>query len=571
MARKKSKAAAADELPLTVGRSSSLAPWSFFQAECFSEFVYYFEVEHIQSSDSTVAVPLINTLRPLMIEFYRQFPPNWALDICAFVAAISLASKYLVHLHLKPRKAEYTDMFWKWPAGLEATLQNADVAMPAANFQIPNVAIKSGTLLSFSKAFDDDSDEEDEPPAKKPRLDKPSAKGRATSMESVATNTSAPSRPPTGPSTGPRATRSAAVQPEPPSSPLKPSAPPKPTIKVVKPEPKPPAASSSKTKGKNKETDPEGYLTPEQKAYADEHPPPTSREELLLSAVYSDTAPPGPWSQGLARPLPAQIRAPSVLVGDWLSPALWCKSPCKCVSCINRLKDCSDGEFGARCEPCVRGGIKCSRTNTDEEDVIMQEALRPLYALSSDAFVRVLQHAVEARRITEMHYRLFARSIEDLDRANDHVILTYINASDVSSVEAMQMHFEDPADKEHMDSLCKRVLAGTSLHALQIEHLDDNPTSGILRRDESQPDSIANTFYTPLPTRLMSRPVDPVLNLNTRANKIFVGRSATPTAPAALAPPSAPPVFGRPNAHLLPPGSAVPAPAKDAPMPPPSS
>lgn len=83
--------------------------------------------------------------------------------------------------------------------------------MPAANFQIPNVAIKSGTLLSFSKAFDDDSDEEDEPPAKKPRLDKPSAKvrssptfggrpliklftqGRAASVESVATNASAPS------------------------------------------------------------------------------------------------------------------------------------------------------------------------------------------------------------------------------------------------------------------------------------------------------------------------------------------------------------------------------------------
>ncbi|KAJ7735366.1 hypothetical protein B0H16DRAFT_1731402 [Mycena metata] len=187
------------------------------------------------------------------------------------------------------------------------------------------------------------------------------------------------------------------------------------------------------------------------------------------------------------------------------------------------------------------------------------------------AFVRVLQHAVEVRRITEMHYRLFARSIEDLDRANNRVLLTYINASDVSSVEAMQMHFEDPADKEHMDSLCKCVLARTSLHTLQLAHLDANPTSGILRRDESQLDSITNTFHMPLPTPLMSRPVDPVLNLNTRADKIFVGRSATPTAPAAPAPPSALPVFGRPNTRLLPPGSAVPAPAKDVPMPPPSS
>ncbi|KAJ7702516.1 hypothetical protein B0H16DRAFT_1902474 [Mycena metata] len=561
--------------PSLVDRSSPAAPWSFFSSyQAFAEIIQFFAKENIKFSDSTVAVPLLNTLRPLLADFYTRFPEEWSLDVVAYVAAVSIACRLLLRKHLKPRMADFQPMLWDYPDNLQELLDAAGLDLPTSDFQMPQVKLKTRTPLSLSKV-DLDSESEDELVVKKPRLDKPPVPGRAASVEGGAAAASTPLQPAAGPfrdySTHPPQHRrrdshqTVKAPPKPEPKPAKVET--KPEVKPSKPPP--PTVSTAKVKGKEK--DPEPYLTAEQKAYADKHPTPSTREELLTDVVYSETAPPGPWHQGLARPLPAQIRAPSVLVGDWLSPTLWSKSPCKCISCINRLMDCSDGDFGTRCVPCTKGGIKCSRTNTDEEDVVMQEALRPLQALSSDTFVRVLQRAVESRRIAEMHYRLHLRAIEDLNRANTHAVLTYVNAADMSTREGMEMFFEDPADKEHVDALCKQILTQTSLQSLQLSHLEANTTSGVRRRDESQPHSIVNTFHTPLPTAILSRPVDP--ELEHAPADVFAGVPAVPfPAVAASASPSssAPPVFGSPNASLLPSSSAVTAPAEDELMPPPS-
>lgn len=154
-----------------------------------------------------------------------------------------------------------------------------------------------------------------------------------------------------------------------------------------------------------------------------------------------------------------------------------------------------------------------------------------------------------------MHYRIFLRSLEDLDRANNHAMLTYINATDMSTPEGMAMFFEDPADKEHVDALCQRILSGTSLQTLQLAHLEANPSSGVRRLDPSQPHSVANTFHTPAPTPILARPVDP--ELRDIPAHLLVGVPAPP-APV-VGPPassSVPPVFGPPS-NLLPPRSAV--------------
>lgn len=87
---------------------------------------------------------------------------------------------------------------------------------------------------------------------------------------------------------------------------------------------------------------------------------------------------------GQARPFPAQVRAPSVYISDWLSPTLWSSAVVKCLSCINRAQPCSAGAPGTRCDPCARGSIKCSRYNNAAEDAVLHEKLRPFYALSSD-------------------------------------------------------------------------------------------------------------------------------------------------------------------------------------------
>ncbi|KAJ7701011.1 hypothetical protein B0H16DRAFT_1834259 [Mycena metata] len=555
--------------PSLVDRSSPAAPWSFLSSyQAFIEIIQFFAKENIKYSDSTVAVPLVNTLRPLLAEFFKRFPEEWALDVVAYLSAVSIACRLLLRKHLKSRMADFQDMLWDYPDNLQELLDAAGIDLPTSDFQMPQVKLKTRTPLSLSK-IDLDSESEDEPVVKKPRLDKPPVQV-ALRRWRVALPLSPPLRNPLPAlhdysARPPQHRRRDAHQ----------------TIddrqvdhqgqgttearaearQAV--EAPPPTVSTAKVKGKEK--DPEPYLTAEQKAYADKHPTPSTREELLTDVVYSETAPPGP------RPLPAQIRAPSVLVGDWLSPTLWSKSPCKCISCINRLMDCSDGDFGTRCVPCTKGGIKCSRTNTDEEDVVMQEALRPLQALSSDTFVRVLQRAVESRRIAEMHYRLHLRAIEDLNRANTHAVLTYVNAADMSTREGMEMFFEDPADKEHVDALCKQILSQTSLQALQLAHLQANPTSGVRRRDESQPHSIVNTFHTPLPTAILSRPVDP--ELEHAPADVFAGVPAAPfsaVAASASSSSTAPPVFGSPSNSLLPSSSAVTAPAEDELMPPPS-
>ncbi|KAJ7696838.1 hypothetical protein B0H16DRAFT_1706327, partial [Mycena metata] len=78
--------------PSLVDRSSPAAPWSFLSSyQAFIEIIQFFAKENIKYSDSTVAVPLVNTLRPLLAEFFKRFPEEWALDVVAYLSAVSIA------------------------------------------------------------------------------------------------------------------------------------------------------------------------------------------------------------------------------------------------------------------------------------------------------------------------------------------------------------------------------------------------------------------------------------------------------------------------------------------------
>ncbi|KAJ7694042.1 hypothetical protein B0H16DRAFT_1706886, partial [Mycena metata] len=227
--------------PSLVDRSSPAAPWSFLSSyQAFIEIIQFFAKENIKYSDSTVAVPLVNTLRPLL----RLRPSS------------SSAS---------PRNGPST-----------------------SSPTFPPCPFKTRTPLSLSK-IDLDSESEEEPVVKKPRLDKPPVPGRAASVEGGAAAVSTPPQPAAGPSTTtPCVLRSTAAE-----TPTKPSttdksiikvkAPPKPEPKPAKVEtkpevklpkveskpevkpskPPPPTVSTAKVKGKEK--DPEPYLTAEQK------------------------------------------------------------------------------------------------------------------------------------------------------------------------------------------------------------------------------------------------------------------------------------------------------------------
>ncbi|KAJ7024721.1 hypothetical protein C8F04DRAFT_1269982 [Mycena alexandri] len=145
----------------TVDASSLKAPWAFFwPRQCFTNIIQFFDLENIQDSTSATVMPILNTMRPLMAQFYKKHS-NWSLEVAAYLAAVSVASRKLVRKHLgKQHIDEYSDLYWDYPDELEGNLWQRG---------------------------HDNTDEA--PPTKKPRLS--TTKGRAASVESVTPSASA--------------------------------------------------------------------------------------------------------------------------------------------------------------------------------------------------------------------------------------------------------------------------------------------------------------------------------------------------------------------------------------------
>ncbi|KAJ7027663.1 hypothetical protein C8F04DRAFT_1266760 [Mycena alexandri] len=190
----------------TVDASSLKAPWAFFwPRQCFTNIIQFFDLENIQDSTSATVMPILNTMWPLMAQFYKKHS-NWSLEVAAYLAAVSVASRKLVRKHLgKQHIDEYSDLYWDYPDELEGNLQDAKIPFPDDSFVLPRITIKSKAPLSLSR-IDDDSDNADDdnggnsgsedndnadeaPPTKKPRLS--TTKGRAASVESVTPSASA--------------------------------------------------------------------------------------------------------------------------------------------------------------------------------------------------------------------------------------------------------------------------------------------------------------------------------------------------------------------------------------------
>ncbi|KAJ7021527.1 hypothetical protein C8F04DRAFT_1195434, partial [Mycena alexandri] len=130
-------------------------------------------------------MPILNTMRPLMAQFYKKHS-HWSLEVAAYLAA-------RIVLGLSDE--------------LEGNLLDAKIPFPDDSFVLPRFAIKSKAPLSLSRIHDDsddagdgdggngdDSDNDDDadeaPPTKKSRISP--TKGRAVSVESA--TSSAPAR-----------------------------------------------------------------------------------------------------------------------------------------------------------------------------------------------------------------------------------------------------------------------------------------------------------------------------------------------------------------------------------------
>ncbi|KAJ7023129.1 hypothetical protein C8F04DRAFT_1193693, partial [Mycena alexandri] len=200
-----------------------------------STITTFFDLENIQDSTSATVMPILNTMRPLMLmssprsqaQFYKKHS-NWSLEVAAYLAAVSIASRKLVRKHLgKQHIDEYSDLYWDYPDELEGNLLDAKIPFPDDSFVLPRFAIKTKAPLSLSRIHDDsddagdgdggngdDSDNDDDadeaPPAKKSRISP--TKGRAVSVESATSSAPAKHTRAKGKAaaTGSRSTRSAA-------------------------------------------------------------------------------------------------------------------------------------------------------------------------------------------------------------------------------------------------------------------------------------------------------------------------------------------------------------------------
>ncbi|KAJ7016343.1 hypothetical protein C8F04DRAFT_1202458 [Mycena alexandri] len=106
-----------------VDASSPEAPWAFFwPSQCFSDIIFFFDKENIKNSTSDNVLPILNTMRPLMARFHQRYT-DWSLEVSAYLAAISVASRKLIRKHLgKQFYDEYSELCWDYPDELEGNL-----------------------------------------------------------------------------------------------------------------------------------------------------------------------------------------------------------------------------------------------------------------------------------------------------------------------------------------------------------------------------------------------------------------------------------------------------------------
>ncbi|KAJ7765565.1 hypothetical protein B0H16DRAFT_1717477 [Mycena metata] len=545
--KRKTAAAASEDDPdsiILVAPDDPRAPWSaFWPNQACTDIIFYFDADHIENSEAQVVLPIINTLRGIMTDFFSRYPA-FPWDMAAYVASLTAAVDYILAKHLPvERLQDYQDMLWEVPADIAGQLEDAGVEVVRDDFVLPRVAIREPPPPKklptwFSKPVKTEAPDPPKSPApspsKKPRTGpgpgspppvskaEPSAPSstvkvrafgsppaRAPSVESSVASTSG--RTPRGkgklPATD-RKTRSANA-PEPSK------------------DTKPPKASGSKPK-KLKE------IAAEE---SDKEVGPSTCEELLLASLHDDPSLPGEWLEGSARPFAAWKKAPHAFIRDFLLPMLWEELPIGCVSCDNRGIPCKLSPGSPRCEPCKKGGGKCSRAAKGAEQLVLLDRLRPYMSQSPDAFIDSIIQALHARRNAELHFRLLAHAMETLHVANDKVLLVYANASHQLDDATRNQLFEDPEDRVHIEHLVRRGMEKKSMEQRQLEHLRANPTSGVLRHDEAKPHSLTNSFHVPLAPASLA-PLDPALDLSGVVPEVFVSKSRG-AAPVTVAPSAA--------------------------------
>ncbi|KAJ7896842.1 hypothetical protein B0H13DRAFT_2338130 [Mycena leptocephala] len=130
--------------------------------------------------------------------------------------------------------------------------------------------------------------------------------------------------------------------------------------------------------------------------------------------------------------------------------------------------------------------------------------LRPMMNLGPEVLSRALLCAIELRRDCDFVYAQLAHLTNRLELALDEVILRFSNINDILPQDYVRFIFENPGDVQLLEGLSERIRATCPHPVLELQHLENNPTSDIRARRTPGDSTTTNEYYLPEEPPLMT-------------------------------------------------------------------
>jgi hypothetical protein len=160
---------------------------------------------------------------------------------------------------------------------------------------------------------------------------------------------------------------------------------------------------------------------------------------------------------------------------------------------------------------------------------------------------RALLRAIELRRDCDFVYAQLARLTNRLELALDELVLRFSNINDILPQDYVRFIFENPGDIQLLEGLSERIRATRPHPVLELQHLENNPTSDIRARRTPGDSTTINEYYVPEePPRMTDAPsYTDIPTISGHRSSIFAGQpyvepSAAEDQPGDLHPPLAP-------------------------------
>jgi hypothetical protein len=146
----------------------------------------------------------------------------------------------------------------------------------------------------------------------------------------------------------------------------------------------------------------------------------------------------------------------------------------------------------------------------------------------------VLLNAIELHRECDLVYLQLMHLMHRLELLVDEVVLRFANMDDVLPEDYVRFWFENPADVELLQALLDRIRSTRLPHPdLEMQHLENHPTTDVLSRRAPGDPSTINEYYlaTKPPLTAEAPTMDNIPAISSYSSLIFAGQPSRAPAP----------------------------------------